>query len=469
MGGETGVVVFDHVPRPARGAEHHHRADRRLAPPVRRAGRRPGPSARSARDEDGVDDLAGATASASATTRRRRASARVPRPPPGRRHRGRPPHAARRAPAPRDRHRRGVRAQEGGTARPVCDRVAADRPRTVGQASVTRWAPRGGTDPPGRGARGCRGRAPRLRSAPPRTRRSRPRSAGLRGHRADATSQSTSESSAGRRDLEVVGQAAVARRHDAARLGQVAGAGARRRTTRTRSHSLDDVAGPAAQQGVGDRAGDRRARGARAVRGAARRPRTRPAAARRRSALERARLSPEWTTTISAPAGIATGSMDRSAKSISSAHPSCAALTTSWSMIPVGHARGGLLGVLARAGQASPGRPRIRRPGRAATSRAALDDSPAPTGSVVTHRAAATRGGADRRRDGGDVAGPTRLEGSRARRDRAPGGVHVGGLGLERRPQHDARCRRRARTSPWCRGRWPWAGRGPRCSRCGRR
>ena len=100
-----------------------------------------------------------------------------------------------------------------------------------------------------------------------------------------------------------------------------------------------------------------------------------------------------------------------------------------------------------------------------ATSSAALDDSPAPIGQRGADRAGEARRRPQLGHHAGDVAGPRRARPLAGRRRRA----------RRRRPRLVRRYRgaptRSARRSPrrWCRGRWPSAGRGRRCSRCDRR
>ena len=277
-------------------------------------------------------------------------------------------------------------------------------------------------------------------------------------------SRSTSVVDRGGRHLEVVAQAGVARRHERAGVVERRRARARPRTcARVRSRSRRG--GPAGGA-IGSRAPPRRpvaaSRGA--GRSAPRPPRT-PLAAPRSRPSPACGAHPECTTTTSTPSGSGTGAtasvvaVDQQRVAVDAARP-----TASWSMIPHGHAGRALLGPLARARHAR-GRAvgaRARGPRRPRAPRSTTGPRRSAASCDTSPDEAACR--SQLRDDAGDVAGPRRARPTTGRRRPA-------------RPPR-ARARRRTRSthrSPsalgrrrWCRGRWPSAAPGRRCSRCGR-
>ena len=259
----------------------------------------------------------------------------------------------------------------------------------------------------------------------------------------------------------------MAGRHEAPCFGQVAGTRARRRTARTRSHSLATWRARRRSTGSGIATatpGSTMPEWPEATRGglALRPPLRVGRAVERRGSLRsgpprprhrRASRRAPWT-----------GRRSRSA----ARSPPGAALTTSWSMIPVGTPVAACSASLAGAGQAhrvgvapehqGQGHLEGGARGQSRPDRERRVDGAVPSrGGRTTDATAATY----RAQRGSSALEHAGVEGDVD--------VDVGGLGVVRGAQHHASCRRRARRSPWCRGRRPWAGRRPRCSRCGRR
>ena len=102
------------------------------------------------------------------------------------------------------------------------------------------------------------------------------------------------------------------------------------------------------------------------------------------SVKRRDRRTPEWTTVSSARSGMGTYSIDRSAKSMSTPWPARPPAQASGSMIPTGTPEKFSACWQTRAmARADPWTPRAPA---SATMNAALEDSPAPMGMVVSIR-----------------------------------------------------------------------------------